>query len=288
MEELKSTMCQGVRTDMSIFARKLENAIQTSNSLVCVGLDPDPAKMPVQDVYEFCRTIVDATSDYVAAVKPNMAFFEALGIDGLFSLKKVVEYVHHNHPNKLIIGDGKRGDIGSTSVKYASALFQYWNFDAVTVNVFGGRDSIQPFLDYKEKGVLIWCRSSNPDGFQVQGSSSDSQSSLFERIARMAVEWNQNGNVGLVVGATFPKELSIVRKLAPGIPILVPGIGSQKGDLENSLVAGAETGFPNLIISSSRSINYASDSPDRFGYAAGESAKYLKESINSILSVGKQ
>ena len=275
---------------MSLFIRKLKNAIQESNSLVCVGLDPDPDRMPVQDVYEFCRVIVDGTSDYVAAYKPNMGFFEALGIDGLSSLKKIVEYVHRSHPDKLIIGDGKRGDIGSTSVKYASALFQYWNFDAATVNIFGGRDSIQPFLDYKDKGVLIWCRSSNSDGFQVQGLSSDSDSSpsLFERIATMAVEWNKNGNVGLVVGATFPKELSIVRKLAPRIPILVPGIGPQKGDLENSLASGAETGFPNLLISSSRSINYASDSPSGFGSAAGRSAKSLKESINSILRVQKQ
>ena len=184
-----------------------------------------------------------------------------------------------------MIGDGKRGDIGSTSSRYATALFEFWDFDAVTVNAYGGRDSIQPFLNYEDRGVFVWCKSSNPDGGQFQGERSrpGAELALFERMAEMSTEWNENGNLGLVVGATYPAELEKVRELAPGIPILIPGVGSQRGDLARSLRAGMERDFANILISSSRSINYASSDAKNFSQAAGKAANMLRKEINTVL-----
>ena len=271
---------------MSVFLEKLEMSINGSNSLVCVGLDPDPRRMPIQDVFEFCAGIVDGAAEYSGAFKPNLGFFEALGIDGLTALKRMVEYIHDRYPGKLVIGDGKRGDIGSTSSRYATALFEFWDFDAVTVNAYGGRDSIQPFLNYEDRGVFVWCKSSNPDGGQFQGERSrpGAELALFERMAEMSTEWNENGNLGLVVGATYPAELEKVRELAPGIPILIPGVGSQRGDLARSLRAGMERDFANILISSSRSINYASSDARNFSQAAGKAANLLRKEINTVLS----
>ena len=271
---------------MSVFLEKLEMSINGSNSLVCVGLDPDPRRMPIQDVFEFCAGIVDGAAEYSGAFKPNLGFFEALGIDGLTALKRMVEYIHDRYPGKLVIGDGKRGDIGSTSSRYATALFEFWDFDAVTVNAYGGRDSIQPFLNYEDRGVFVWCKSSNPDGGQFQGERSrpGAELALFERMAEMSTEWNENGNLGLVVGATYPAELEKVRELAPGIPILIPGVGSQRGDLARSLRAGMERDFANILISSSRSINYASSDAKNFSQAAGKAANLLRKEINTVLS----
>ena len=271
---------------MSVFLEKLEMSVNASNSLVCVGLDPDPNRMPIQNVFEFCAGIVDGTAEYSGAYKPNLGFFEALGIDGLITLKRMVEYIHDRYPGKLVIGDGKRGDIDTTSSRYATALFEFWDFDAVTVNAYGGRDSIQPFLSYEDRGVFVWCKSSNPDGGQFQGERSrpGAELALFERMAEMSTEWNENGNLGLVVGATYPAELEKVRELAPGIPILIPGVGSQQGDLARSLRAGTERGFANILISSSRSINYASNDAKNFSQAAGKAANMLREEINAVLS----
>ena len=271
---------------VSIFADKLRQAVTESNSLLCIGLDPDPEKMPIDDIFTFCKQIVDATAKDACAFKPNLAFFEASGLNGFSILKDVVDYIHSDFPHKVVIGDGKRGDIDSSSAKYAYAMFEILGFDATTVNGFGGYDSIKPFLDYSDKGVFVWCKSSNPDGYQVQGiyDSQQSRSTLFEEMAKMATEWNSNKNIGLVVGATFPKELAAVRAVAPDIPILVPGIGSQEGDLGNSLKAGVEKEFPNIFINSSRSIIYSSPDPNNYSYAAGQAAYKLKSDINNILT----
>ena len=229
---------------------------------------------------------MDATAKDACAFKPNLAFFEASGLNGFSILKDVVDYIHSDFPDKVVIGDGKRGDIDSSSAKYAYSMFEILGFDATTVNGFGGYDSIKPFLDYSDKGVFVWCKSSNPDGYQVQGiyDSQQSSSTLFEEMAKMATAWNSNKNIGLVVGATFPKELAAVRHVAPDIPILVPGIGSQEGDLSNSLKAGVEKEFPNIFINSSRSIIYSSSDPNNYSYAAGQAAYKLKSDINKILT----
>ncbi len=263
---------------MSKFKDKLINSCKSSNSFVCVGLDPDPSKIPSGSVLDFCKDIVDSTSDVVAAYKPNLAFFEALGLEGLTSLKNLVDYIHKEYPEKLTIGDAKRGDIGSSSAKYASALFEYWGFDSVTVNAFAGKDSIDPFLQYKDKGVFIWCKSSNADGPQIQGEfdTKSQNSALFERIAIFASEWNKNENIGLVVGATYPKDIYRVRKLSPGLPILIPGVGSQEGSLSESVSAASELSFPNFLINSSRSIIYSSN--------PFQSSDILRKSINESLS----
>ena len=271
---------------VSIFADKLRQAVTESNSLLCIGLDPDPEKMPIDDIFTFCKQIVDATAKDACAFKPNLAFFEASGLNGFSILKDVVDYIHSDFPHKVVIGDGKRGDIDSSSAKYAYSMFEILGFDATTVNGFGGYDSIKPFLDYSDKGVFVWCKSSNPDGYQVQGiyDSQQSRSTLFEEMAKMATGWNSNENIGLVVGVTFPKELAAVRAVAPDIPILVPGIGSQEGDLGNSLKAGVEKKFPNIFINSSRSIIYSSPDPNNYSYAAGQAAYKLKSDINNILT----
>ena len=271
---------------VSIFTDKLRRAVAESDSLLCVGLDPDIKKMPVDDIFTFCSQIVDATASEACAFKPNLAFFEASGLNGFSVLKDVVDYIHSTYPNKVVIGDGKRGDIDSSSAKYAYSMFENLGFDATTVNGFGGYDSIKPFLEYSDKGVFVWCKSSNPDGYQFQGiyDSQQTRRTLFEEMEKMASDWNSNKNIGLVVGATFPKELSAVRDLAPGIPILVPGIGSQEGDLSNSLKAGTEQEFPNIFINSSRSIIYASTDTDNYLDAAGRAAYKLKSDINKILT----
>ena len=231
-----------------MFSEKFSQLIESKKSLVCVGLDPDPTRMPSESTVEFCTNIVDAVQKYVAAIKPNLAFFEAMGLAGLSDLKSVLDYVNARYPDLLIIGDGKRGDIGSTSGQYAKAMFDYWGFHAITVNAFAGYDSIKPFLDYHDRGVFVWCKSSNPDGGQIQdiyvGSSKSER--FYEFFATMISGWNSYGNVGIVVGATYPDELKNVRQLCPGMPLLVPGVGSQSGDLEGSLVAGLDQQNHNL------------------------------------------
>ncbi len=270
---------------MTKFLDKLQKTSWMKKSLVCIGLDPDPVRMPCPDVFGFCKTIIDSTQSYTAAYKPNMGFFEAFGIDGLRSLEKVIEYIRTNYPDIFLIGDGKRGDIGSTSEKYAHAMFNLWDFDAVTVNAFSGFDSIEPFLKYSDRGVFVWCKSSNPDGYQLQDLvvSGEDSKKIFEIIAEYCVEWNSSGNLGLVVGATYPEELSRIRQIAPELPILVPGVGSQSGDLESSVKFGLATETHGLLISSSRGIIYASDLVSVYGNEAAKACALLREKINNIL-----
>ena len=271
---------------MSEFVDRLYSASRGNESLVCVGLDPDPGLMPVSDVYEFNRAVVDATRDLVCAYKPNFPFYEALGLPGLRALERTVEHIRKAAPAALLIADGKRGDIGSTNTMYARALFDTWGFDAATVNAWGGGDSMDPYLEYGDKGVIVWCRSSNPGAAEFQDvpvAFEGRHIPLYEWMAVKLNEWNEAGNVGVVAGATHPDELGKVRARCPGMPMLVPGIGAQGGDLEASLVQGLDADAPNLMISSSRGILYASREPDSFAEASRRAAMELRDSINEVL-----
>ncbi len=270
---------------MPLFLDRLERAWNASRSLVSIGLDPVPDRMPVADVYEFNAAIVDATVDVVCAYKPNLAFYEALGMPGLRALEKTLEHIRERSGDVLVIGDGKRGDIGNSSVGYARGLFEMWGFDAVTVNAYGGRDSIEPFLEYGDRGVFVWCRSSNPgaEDFQdlaVEGDGGTER--LYQRMARRLREWNVNENVGLVVGATYPEELESLRREYPEMPFLIPGVGAQQGELGTAVRAGVDSEGRGAIINSSRGVLYASSGAD-FAEAAREQAVRLRDGINQAL-----
>ena len=269
---------------------KLLKAARTNESLLCVGLDPDPELMPAgMGVLEFNRAIVDATSDLVCAYKPNLAFYEALGTEGLRALEKTVTYIPDAIP---VIGDAKRGDIGSTARAYARALFETLGFDAATVNPYLGYDSLEPFIEYRGKGVFILCRTSNAGSVDFQdlvlsGKSAGVEGGerpLFEVVALRAREWNAPGNVGLVVGATYPEELRRVRQLCPQMPLLIPGIGAQGGDPASAVRYGVDARGEKAIISSSRQIIYAypggGGKGGDFAAAARGAALKLRDEIN--------
>lgn len=257
------------------FVEKLLAASRQSHSLVCVGLDPDPALMPEIGVFEFNKAIVDATADLVCAYKPNLAFYEALGMQGLEALSKTVAYIPKSIP---VIGDAKRGDIGNTAKAYAKALFEIFAFDAVTVNPYLGYDSIEPFLTYADRGVFILCKTSNPGSTDFQTAICGNRP-LYEIVAEKSRYWNTRGNVGLVVGATYPYELKDVRALCPDMPILIPGVGAQGGDVTASVKNGVDASGEKAIINSSRQILYASRDKD-FAVAARKQAQKLRDEIN--------
>ena len=270
---------------MASFLEKLGGACRAKRSLLCVGLDPDPSRMPVADVYEFNRAIVDATVDLVCAYKPNLAFYEALGLDGLKALERTLQHIRSVSGDVLVIGDGKRGDIESSSAAYAAALFERWGFDATTVNAYGGRDSVEPFLAYGDRGVFIWCRSSNPgakDFQDLEMAEGLISTPLYQRMAQMYQGWNSKDNIGLVVGATYPQELKALRDLCPDMPFLIPGVGAQAGDLKAALLAGVDRHGRRAIINSSRGVIYASKGPD-FAWAAREKAQELRDAINRVM-----
>ncbi len=270
---------------MSTFLTRLERACESNRSLVCVGLDVDPGKMPVADTFEFNRAIVDATADLVCAYKPNLAFFEALGIPGLEALQRTVEYIHSVAPQVIVIGDAKRGDIGPSGQAYARAMFRVWGFDAVTVNAWGGQDTIAPFLEDPDRGVFIWCRGSNPGSADLQDLTVDAPQGrvpLYQHLAQASLSWNGAGNLGLVVGATNPDQLQTVRGICPGMPLLIPGIGAQGGELAAAVRMGTDHRGRLAIVSSSRGIIYASGGPD-YAEAARREASRLREVINRIL-----
>jgi orotidine-5'-phosphate decarboxylase len=262
------------------FNEKLNNIIQKNKSLLCIGLDPDPALIPEKmTALEFNLGIIEATSDLVCAYKPNFAFYEAMGIEGLDTLKKTIENIPEAIP---VIGDAKRGDIGNTSKAYARAIFDYFNCDAVTVNPYLGFDSLEPFINYKEKGVFILCRTSNAGAVDFQSLPCNvppAPRHLFEIVAQKASEWNKYGNIGLVVGATYPEELAIIRKSYPETLLLVPGVGAQGGDLKSVISLGVNAKKRGVIINSSRQVLYASRGKD-FAAAARKIAKRLHEEIN--------
>ena len=270
---------------MSAFVQRIQRACESKRSLLCVGLDPDPQLMPVSDVFEFNRAIIDATAGMAAAYKPNLAFYEALGMNGLNALERTVTHIRDFSADSLIIGDAKRGDIGPSARAYAHSMFRVWGFDAVTVNAWGGSDSIAPFLEDAERGVFVWCRGSNPgsgDFQDLEVKTSEASAPLYVQMARSCLHWNEHGNVGLVVGATVPEQLATVRKLCGGMPFLVPGVGAQGGELAAAVRAGVNADGRLALINSSRGIIYASRGLD-FASAAEQAASQLKDAMNAVL-----
>lgn len=263
------------------FVSRLLNASRRNRSLLCVGLDPDPARLPVKDIFEFNKAIIDATADLVCCYKPNLAFYEALGIRGLQALKKTVAYIPRDIP---VIGDAKRGDIGNTAAAYAKALFEYYKFDAVTVNPYLGYDSVKPFLDYRNKGIFVLCRTSNSSACDFQDLVDNFGMKFYQTVALRAGDWNKGGNIGLVVGATYPEELKEIRKLCPGMPLLIPGIGAQAGDLELSVRYGVDAAKEMAIIVAARQVLYASKGAD-YAQAARKAALELRDSINRFRGI---
>jgi len=247
--------------------------------LVCVGLDPVLEKIPPHlekvenPTYHFLREIIEATKDYVAAYKPNFAYFEALGPEGLLTLQKVIQGI----PKDIaIIGDAKRGDVGHSSAMYAKAIFETFQCDAVTVSPYQGFDALEPFFNYSDKGTIVLCLTSNPGAADFQLPED-----LFLRVARKVGEWNVSKNCGLVVGATRPEQIGAIREESGPMPYLIPGVGAQGGDLEQTLRFVEDgTSFP-CLINASRSILYASSGSD-FAEAAHRSAQTLRDQINSF------
>ena len=262
---------------MDSFSARLDAVIADKKSMVCVGLDPDPARMPIDDVLAFNKRIIDATHPMVAVYKPQMAFYEALGIEGLKALEGTIAHIRDVAPEVLILGDGKRGDIGSTATAYASAMFDYWGFDATTVNAYQGSDSVEPFLQYPGRGVFVLCRTSNPSSrdFQDLRSTEEHNPHFFEKVAEAAERWDVGGNVGLVVGATAPMELRLIRAEHQTMPFLVPGVGAQGGDVIEAVKSGVNGNGRGLLISSTRSIIYASDDPKDY-------PRYAKIACNTL------
>jgi orotidine-5'-phosphate decarboxylase len=264
------------------FMQALRTRWNDADTMVCVGLDPDPARFPdvLHDepdaVFAFCRAIVDATADLACAFKPQIAHFAALRAED--ALERLIAHIHEAHPGVPVILDAKRGDIGSTAQRYAIEAFDRYRADAVTLNPYLGRDSVQPFLDRADKGVIVLCRTSNPGGADFQNLDCGG-APLYQRVAAtIAGEWNENGNCALVTGATYPEELGQVRRIVGDMPLLVPGIGAQGGDVEAVLREGATADGSGLMISSSRAILYAGSGAD-YAEAARTAAESLRDTI---------
>ena len=267
---------------MTSFVQKLEAACQANRSLLCVGLDPDPRLMPTRNILRFNRAIIDATRHLVCAYKPNGAFYEAQGLEGLKALGQTIEHIRTVSPGVIVIGDAKRGDVSSSSAAYATAMFDHWGFDAVTVNGYLGRDSVEPFLAHESRGAFVLCRTSNPGAVDFQDIKNKKGVPLYQSVARAVGGWSTDDNLGLVVGATYPEQLKAVREICPQMPILIPGVGSQDGDLRASVINGTDAQGRRAIISASRSIIYAGSGPN-FAEAARREAWALRDRINDIL-----
>lgn len=265
------------------FLEQLRHAEQRNQSLLCVGLDPEPAKLPgdwrgnAAKLYDFCAAIVDATADLVIAFKPQIAYFAAHRAED--QLERLMAHMRRSAPEVPVILDAKRGDIGSTAEQYAKEAFERYGADAVTLSPFMGFDSVQPYLKYHGKGAFLLCRTSNPGGDDLQNqrlAQLAGQPTLYEHIAQLAQgPWNTNGQLGLVVGATYPAEIARVRELAPHVPLLIPGVGAQGGDALATVRAGyrsaqGQTTAP-IIVNSSRAVLYAASGPD-FATAARNAA----------------
>jgi orotidine-5'-phosphate decarboxylase len=265
------------------FMQALRARWSDADTLVCIGLDPEPSKFPARfagnddAVFGFCRDIVDATAGFACAFKPQIAHFAALGAED--ALERLIAHVHAAHPGIPVILDAKRGDIGSTATHYAAEAFDRYAADAVTANPYLGRDSVQPFLDRADRGVVILCRTSNPGAGDLQDLVVDGRP-LYQHVAgKVAREWNGHGNCALVVGATWPEQLREVRAIVGDMPLLVPGVGAQGGDAE-AVVRNARTADgTGLLVSSSRAILYASAGDD-FAEAAGAAARDLRDLLN--------
>ncbi|MCP5179596.1 MAG: orotidine-5'-phosphate decarboxylase [Pseudomonadales bacterium] len=262
------------------FSDRLRASWRAMSSLVCVGLDPIPERLPAgfspdaEGCLAFCKAIVDATAPHVAAFKPQAAHFAAVA--GENALATLIDYIHVRHPRHVVLLDAKRGDIDSTAERYAIEAFVRYGADAVTVSPFLGDDCIRPYLDHPGKGVIVLCRTSNSSGDWLQ--LQPEQDPIYLQIARRALTWNEHGDIGLVVGATYPQEMQRVRDLVGDMPILVPGVGAQGGRIDAVVAAGADSRQEGLLISASRSILFASAEAD-FAQAAAREAERMKTEI---------
>lgn len=267
------------------FIEKLSAAWQDRRSQLCIGLDPDPAKFPAalhgksDAILSFCRDIIDATVDTACAFKPQIAYFAALRAED--QLEAICTYLRENHPHIPIVLDAKRGDIGATAEQYAREAFERYGADAVTVNPYMGFDSVQPYLEWQDRGVIVLCRTSNPGGSDLQFLNVDGKP-LYQHVAAMvANKWNTNGQCGLVVGATFPNELAQVRAIVGDMPLLIPGIGAQGGDIKATVEAGRTRAGTGMMINSSRAILYAkAEEGEHFAQAARRVALETRDAIN--------
>ena len=280
------------------FAATLDAAVTRNDSLICVGLDPDQSRFPgsawdprdvTGSLVRFNAAIIEATADLVCAYKPNLGFYLAFGIDGLAALVETRRLIPANIP---VILDCKVGDIGSTAAAYARGYFAEWDFDAITVNPYLGEDSLEPFLTAPGRGVIVVCKTSNPGSGDLQdlpittapaSDRRDEMEPLYLTLARRVAGWADHypATPGLVVGATYPADLARVRAIAPNVPILLPGVGAQAGDLEAAVRAGLDARGRGLLVSASRSITYAGDGPD-FDHRARDAAEVLRAAVNSV------
>ena len=269
------------------FLDRLRSAGRRNGSMLCVGLDPEPSRFPgalngdATRIYDFCARIVDATADLVIAFKPQIAYFASHRAED--QLERLMEHMRRNAPNVPVILDAKRGDIGSTAQQYAREAFERYGADAVTLSPFMGFDSVQPYLEFHDKGAFLLCRTSNPGGDDLQNqrlASVEGQPLLYEHVARLAQgPWNLNGQLGLVVGATYPAEIERVRRVAPTLPLLIPGVGAQGGDAVATVKAGWRADAP-IVVNSSRAILYASGGDD-FADAARREALRTRDLLEA-------
>jgi len=265
----------------------LADAWQRSDSLLCVGLVPDPNRLPAalrerpEPIFEFCRAIVDATADLVCAFKPQIAYFAAQGAED--QLEALIEHIHTRHPGIPVVLDAKRGDIGSTAEQYAREAFERFQADAVTLNPYMGQDSIEPYLQWSDRGAILLCRTSNPGGADLQSLEVAPGERLYERVARLACErWNPHGQTALVVGATAPRELTQVRRIVGDMPLLVPGIGAQGGDIDATVLAGRRADGRGMMVNSSRAILYAGGGDD-YADAARQAALQTRDALREAV-----
>ncbi|CAN7514949.1 orotidine-5'-phosphate decarboxylase [Pseudoduganella sp. LjRoot289] len=267
------------------FINKLNAAWTANDSLLCVGLDPDMAKLPPQfqqdpnGIFNFCKEIIDATADLACSFKPQIAYFAALGAER--QLEEICAYARANYPHIPLILDAKRGDIGATARQYAREAYERYGADAVTVNPYMGSDSVEPYMEWAERGVIILCRTSNAGGSDLQFLNVDGKP-LYQYVARLvAQKWNTNGQCALVVGATFPEELAQVRAIIGDMPLLVPGVGAQGGDVEATVKSGRSANGTGMMINSSRAILYAAQQTgEDFAMAARRVALETRDAIN--------
>lgn len=269
------------------FSQKLENAWASMGSQLMVGLDPAPDRFPADiqgradAIYAFCRAIIDATANYVCGFKPQIAYFAAERAED--QLEALCRYIRQTYPHLPIVLDAKRGDIGATAEQYAREAFERYQADAVTVNPYMGFDSIRPYLEYEDKGVIVLCRTSNPGGSDLQHLEISEGAPIYMHVAGLAADhWNANGQCALVVGATYPAEIARVRERVGDMPLLIPGIGAQGGDIEATVRAGRTNAGTGMMINSSRAILYASTG-EGWREAAAHAARTTRDAINAVI-----
>jgi orotidine 5''-phosphate decarboxylase, subfamily 2 len=268
------------------FKDRLDAAWTRSNSMLMVGLDPDPNRYPAsmrgnaEATYDFCRGIVDATAPYVCGFKPQIAYFSAIGAED--QLEALCRYIRDSYPHLPLVLDAKRGDIGSTAEQYAREAYERYGADAVTVNPYMGHDSVAPYLEWQDRGIIVLCRTSNPGGSDLQFIEDRDGTPLYLRVATMVAEqWDRGGQCGLVVGATFPQEIAEVRTRVGDMPLLIPGIGAQGGSIPDTVHAGRDSQNRGMMINSSRAILYAG-SGDDWPEAATKAARETRDAINAV------